>query len=358
MRLTADHLEGALLGGAFLGGGGGGSMAVGREMGSAAMAAGGPELLPPDVLDDSALVATVALVGSPASRQAEVVAADHVRACELLVAGIAGPLAGLITCENGGAATVNGWLQAARLAIPVIDAPANGRAHPTSDIGGLQLERVAGYESVQAACGGSRVRGAYLERQVRGSLQAANREIRAAADRAGGLVAVARNPVAAAYLAGHAAVGAITQAVELGERLRRVAGRGAVAIAEAAAEVLGAAVVAGSGTVESLVLRTAGGFDTGSFRAGGLELTIWNEYMTLESSGRRLATFPDLIVTLDQQTGIPVTSADLSEGARISVVVVPSGALRLAPAALDPAHLAVIERVTGKDILPYVRPAC
>jgi hypothetical protein len=358
MRLAPDDLEAALLGGAFLGGGGGGSVAIGREMGCAAMAAGGPELLPIDALDDSAMVATVALVGSPASRQAEVVPSDYVRACELLIAEMASPLAGLITCENGAAATVNGWLQAAHLAIPVIDAPANGRAHPTSDIGGLQLEQVAGFESVQAACGGSRARGAYLERQVRGSLPTANREVRAVADQAGGLVAVARNPVAAAYLAKHAAVGAIGQAIELGKRLQRVAGRGARPVTEAAAEVLGAAVLVGSGRVESLDLRTAGGFDSGSVRVGGLELTIWNEYMTLESSGQRLATFPDLIVTLDLQTGMTVTSAELWEGAVVAVVVVPAGALPLAPAALDPVHLVVIERVTGKDVLPYARPTC
>ncbi len=358
MRLTADHLEAALLGGAFLGGGGGGSLALGRELGGAALAAGGLELVAPTALDDSALVATVALVGAPAARDAEVCAVDYVRACELLVAQMDRPLAGLITCENGGAATVNGWLQAARLAIPLVDAPANGRAHPTSDIGSLQLGRVAGYVSLQAACGGSRTRGAYLERQVRGSLSVANREVRSAADQAGGLVAVARNPVGAAYLVRHAAVGAMTQAIELGSRLREAVGRGATAVTSAAAETFGTATVAGEGRVESLRLHTGGGFDTGSCRVGALELTIWNEYMTLESCNQRLATFPDLIVTLDAQTGMPVTSAELSEGSRVAVAVVPAGVLRLAPAALDPVNLAAIERAIGKTIVPYLRPAC
>jgi DUF917 family protein len=118
------------------------------------------------------------------------------------------------------------------------------------------------------------------------------------------------------------------------------------------------AALAGRGAVESLTLLTAGGFDTGSVRVGDLELTIWNEYMTLERSGRRLATFPDLIVTLDDRTGLPVASAELREGASVAVAVVPRSALRLAPAALDAANLAVIERALGKTIVRPVRNPC
>ena len=41
----------------------------------------------------------------------------------------------------------------------------------------------------------------------------------------------------------------------------------------------------------------------------GCQLTFWNEYATAEKDGKRLATFPDLIMTINAKTGEPVTTA-------------------------------------------------
>jgi len=53
MRLTADCLDAARLGGVFLGSDGG-TPAGGRERGEAALEAGGSELLPPNALAPAA----------------------------------------------------------------------------------------------------------------------------------------------------------------------------------------------------------------------------------------------------------------------------------------------------------------
>jgi len=44
-------------------------------------------------------------------------------------------ISGLISSEVGALGVVNGWVQSAALQIPVIDAPANGRAHPLGLMG-------------------------------------------------------------------------------------------------------------------------------------------------------------------------------------------------------------------------------
>ena len=76
--------------------------------------------------------------------------------------------------------------------------------------------------------------------------------------------------------------------------------------------------VVGSGPVSKLELTCKNGFDVGTLYIGGLEATFWNEFMTLEREGERLATFPDLITMLDAKTGMPVTSATAEESAAAS----------------------------------------
>jgi DUF917 family protein len=356
MRLGPGELEAAILGGALLGGGGGGSMAEGRRLGHAALAAGTPTLVSWQDLPPDALVATVSLVGAPAAIQACVEPADHLRAWNLLAAQLDRPLAGLIGSENGGAATINGWLQSAALGVPIADAPADGRAHPTGDLGGLGLNLLPGFVSIQAVSGGSPEHGRHLEQIVRAPLPAANHLVRAAAEAAGGLVAVARNPIRADHLGSHAAVGAVTQAIDLGLAMIAVAPRGGRAVAERACEALAGSIVA-EDTVATLEIETRGGFDIGLARIGDLELSIWNEYLTLERDGERLATFPDLIATLDADTGEPVTSAELRPGSRMLVLTAPSSSLKLGAGLRIADHYAPLERAIGRDILRYISPA-
>ena len=104
--------------------------------------------------------------------------------------------------------------------LPVVDALCNGRAHPTGTMGSMGLHRDPAYVSRQAAAGGDRDKGMYLEIHAAGGLAAASSMVRAAADRAGGLVAVARNPVKASYVKKYGACGSLARAMELGKRMK------------------------------------------------------------------------------------------------------------------------------------------
>ena len=90
-------------------------------------------------------------------------------------------------------------------------------------------------------------------------------------------------------------------------------------------EYLGGSILC-RGRVRRKHLETRGGFDVGllEVEAEGekYELTFLNEYMTLERGGRRLATFPDLISTFDDE-GRPITSAAVEEGDEVYVTIVP-----------------------------------
>ena len=360
LRLDKEMVEAAVLGGAVLGGGGGGAMADGRRNALLAVEMGEPELVTVEELPSDAVLVTASAVGAPAAKTAKDLPVYYVRAVEILARETR--VDGLITNECGGLAAVNGWLQAAMLGIPVVDAPCNGRAHPTGVMGSMGLHRVPGYVSRQAAVGGDPAAGTYVEMVVRGNLERAAALVRQASVQAGGMVAVARNPVTVSYARDNAAVGAIRQVLEVGRTMLEVRGRGPVAMVEAACGVLGGKVLA-TGRVTDVRLETSGGFDVGrvvvqSSEGSALELDFWNEYATCErlgeQLGERLATFPDLIATFDLSSGLPLSSAEIAAGHEVAVVHVPRQRLILGAGMRDPELMRAVERAVGKDIVKYV----
>lgn len=359
--LDADSAKAAVIGGTLLGGGGGGPREMGFALSRLAIEAGRPKIVSIDDLNPDAILITVGLVGSPASKSSYVEPVHYVRAVELLADQIRQPIAGAITNENGGVGTVNGWFQAVILGIPLVDAPCNGRAHPTGVMGSMGLDLLENYLSFQAFAGGGG-RCSYVEGVVRGQLTAAAGIIRAASVAAGGLVAVARNPVAAQYVKKHGAPGAIREAIEVGELVLRHQASGGRPVAEACAAYMGGHVLI-EGRVTECELATRGGFDIGvvivSDGNSSVRLTFWNEYMTADimtGLGRRnrLATFPDLIATLDRQSGWPMTTAEICEGSDVVVLVVPRSNLKLGSTMKRRDLLEEIERVTGETILEHL----
>lgn len=349
MKLGADDIEPLVIGGALLGGGGGGDPEKGRRFAQAALSLGTPELIPLEAMPPDATVVTVALVGAPAAEEQYVEPEDLARSLRLLQETFGVRIDAINGNENGGFASVNGWVQSALLGIPVVDAPCNGRAHPTALMGAMGLHRVPGYLSRQSAVGGAGRR--RLEMAVSGSVEIASAMVRHASVQAGGVVAVARNPVSAAYLAAHGAPGALAMARRVGEAMLAAMPSGGEAVWSAAADVLGGRVV-DVGTVLQVSMETSGGFDRGTVTVRGArtwEITVWNEYMTLEDDGDREATFPDLIATLDER-GMPRTSAELRQGMTVAVLAAPRERLLLGAGVRDRELLDAAGAAVGKDL--------
>ncbi|MFO8029208.1 MAG: DUF917 family protein [Cyclonatronaceae bacterium] len=346
--MILDHkiLDYALLGGAILGGGGGASMEMGKAAGEAALALGRVDLIPVDDLPPQALVVTASLVGSPASNAWHVRTDDYVRAVMLLQEHLEQPLDGIITNENGGGATINGWIQSAALGIPLVDAPCNGRAHPTGTMGGMGLHRQDGFLSLQTYAGGNPNTGRRLEGYIKGSLQSASAMVRRAAVQAGGLVAVARNPVPADHVRRHGALNGITHAIETGRVFRDALSSGPEHAVARVAAFLGGDILT-AGTVTDLQLVTEDGFDTGSLRIDDTTVTFWNEYMTAVKAGQRAYTFPDLIMTFDRESGLPVTSAEIREGQSILLLGTGKNNLKLGSTMHDPELLKPVEKAVA-----------
>ncbi|MCM2535055.1 DUF917 family protein [Neobacillus pocheonensis] len=348
ISLDKKMVEYAVYGGAVLGGGGGGWIDDGLQIGNLALEIAQPELYTVDELKDEDLLVTVSLVGAPAAKDKFVKPIHYARALDLLSQKIGKPIQGIITNENGAGTTVNGWFQSAVTGIPIIDIPCNGRAHPTGSMGSMNLSEQANYLSHQSAVGGKGNN--YMELTISSSLDKASTMIRKASVEAGGLLAVARNPVTVAYAKANGAAGAIQQAIEVGEALLSHIGESAI---DAVVRKLGGKVVT-EGIVTDFTLETTGGFDVGTVIINdAYELTFWNEYMTIEKNGERFATFPDLIMTLDAKTAEPIVTAAMEKGKQITVISVPKENLILSSTMRNEKLMKPVEEVIKKSILQY-----
>jgi DUF917 family protein len=353
-ELSRDDALDAVWGGSVLACGGGGWVEHGMMMGELATRVGRPVLCTPDELDDTETVVTVTAIGAPASPNWEIRPLDYLRALQLVIGELDGPVSGVMTAQNGSSTTLNGWIQSAILGVKVLDAAGDVRAHPTGKLGALGLTTAPGYRTVQAVAGGNRELCGGIEVVVRGQVIVTSDVLRDVCVRAGGFIAAARHPVEVGYVKQHAALGAISYALALGSAMRSAAPGGEEVI-EAAIAATGGRVVA-RGAVSSVEpLRTAGGFDHGAFRIDGCVARFLNEYMTVECDGVRLATYPDVVATLSIDTGRPVSIAEMSDGREVALFVVDQRMLPLSSSTHDEMALREVEQIMGVELVSYGR---
>ena len=350
LDLRAVHA--AVAGGSVLAAGGGGWVDHGLLVGTTAVQYGTPRLATLDEIDPDAMLATVSAIGAPAAIGWEMRPGDYVRALQLLMEAVDAPIAGTVTAQNGSSTTCNGWVASAVLGTLVIDAAGDGRAHPTGKMGSFGLAADPDFNTVQAVAGGNRAADRYLEVVTRGTVRATSNVLRTAADQSGGFIAAARNPLPAAFVAEHAAVGAISFALDLGEAILAAEPRGAGAMIEATVGHLGGRILA-TGPVRERELRTENAFDIGQIVVDEVELGFVNEYMTAESGGERLATFPDVLTTLSRDTGRIVSIADIRVGDQVAVLHVSKRNVPLGDGVREPSVYPEVEAMLGKPLAEY-----
>lgn len=359
--LTERDIESAVRGGSVYAAGGGGWADHGRMLGAAALRLGKPELVAIDELDPDAIIATAAAIGAPAGTTAwEMQGIDYVKAAKLLAEALGQPIAGFMVGQNGRSSTLNGWLPAVALGAKVVDAVGDIRAHPTGDMGSIGLAG-SPEPTIQTAVGGNRAENRYIELVVRGATAKVSPILRTASDMSGGFIASCRAPVKASYVATHAALGGISLALTLGEAIIAAEPNGGTAVIDAVCRTAGGAILAAGVVTAKSVIYTKEAFDIGTITVGAgaqaATLHVMNEYMAVEDAdGRRLATFPDVITTLDA-SGEPLSVGQVTVGMQVAVLHVPKSVIPLGAGVLDASVYPPVERAMGIEIARYALSA-
>jgi hypothetical protein len=168
------------------------------------------------------------------------------------------------------------------------------------------------------------------------------------------VIAMARDPMSVDWCLEHGAPGAIQQAIDLGYTYLKVK-KGDEAV-KAAVRFLGGELV-DKGKIVDVKNEARGGFDVGIMIIEGektWELSYVNEYMTLESDGRRVSTYPDLMTTFDIE-GNPVTSTSLLRGDTIYLVTVPKERIKVGDGNRYPEIYEPVEKALGKPMIKYLK---
>lgn len=355
--LTLQDVEFAVKGGSVFACGGGGWVEHGYELGRAAVTIGRPELVSIEEIDDQAWIATAAAIGAPGGlTDWQMLGIDYVKAAQLLEQRLGEKLYGLIIGQNGMSSTLNAWLPSAVLGTKVVDAVGDLRAHPTGDMGSLGLAN-SPTPMIQTAVGGNRAKHQYIELVTQGATAAVSPILRKAADMAGGFIASCRNPIRAAYVRRHAALGGISRALALGQAIVAAEKQGGTAVIEAICRQTEGYVLV-SGKVKANTLRyTDEAFDIGTIQVGSgknaVTLHVMNEYMAVDNrQGERIAGYPDVITTLNLD-GQPISAGQVREGMEIVVLRVPKDRIPLSSSVFDPSVYPPVERRLGINLSDY-----
>ena len=351
--LTTDDLEAGLVGGLFLSAGGSGRNAVAKNRGLGQMALdyGGVRLAGIDELDPDAPIITATAVGAPGFSKWAIRPRDAINAARRLIDKMEKPPVGVICGHVPG---FNAWLVAAALGLDYVDAASNGRGHPTVKMGGMGLASRLDLSITQVACSGSKAEDNELAVVAEGDIVRTSNLMRQAAVINGGLIYAARGPLSAGFIKENGAAGAITFQLDLGRAMLAAAGADRIS---ATIEFLGGELLV-DGEVTENTVTYGGGFDLGQMkvrgRSGEAVLGVYNEFMTADFGGKRVATFPDMIGTLDHQTGDVVSISESKPGSRVAVIVAHRSKFPLGKGALDPAVFPEVEKAMGVDLRSYL----
>jgi len=332
--LGPADLESAILGGLLLSAGGSGVAASPRHrrLGEEALARGKVRLTPLDKFDESDWLAVATAVGAPGANKARTRPQDSIDAALALQSASGCKLSGVMAAHVPG---MYAWTIAAGLDIPLADAATNGRAHPTEPMGAMGQISDPQASIWQAGVAGEAE--PPLSVVTRGHPARTSHILRAASAQNGGLLNSVRGPFEARFVRAKGAPGSISFALALGEAMR--AARGSARVAAAAKHLGGEVMIEGEVSENSVAY--ADGFETGTLTvsadARSVRLGVYNEFMTAEENGKRIASFPDLLASLDPASGDPVAVSALPVGTRVAIVSAPRSRIPLGAGVFDPA---------------------
>lgn len=336
-EIGESQLDDIALGAAILGTGGGGDPYVGKLLAREAIRAFGPvEVVELDEIADDAFIIPSAMMGAPTVMVEKLPRGDEVvNAFQHLQKYLGRHADYTMAIEIGGINSMIPFCLAAQLRLPMVDADLMGRAFPelqmcTPSIHGIAASPMAIADDKGNASIIDAVGNLWTERLAR----SATIEMGCAA-------LIALYPMDGEALRRSAIPGSLTVAEELGRLIRVTREAHGDTIAAILDRLHGHLLFAGK--VVDVDRRTEKGFAKAVARIEGMDadagshlrLSTQNEHLVAERDSVVVASVPDLIIVLDSETGLPITTEELRYGFRVTVIAAPSPAPWRTPAGLE-----------------------
>ena len=324
-RISVQDVEDAANGGAILGTGGGGDPYTGKLMAQRAIEQyGEPEMLALEDIPDDEYVMISAGIGAPTVLIEKLLRGDEaVTVFEALEKHMRRKAFAVMSAEVGG---VNGVLPiavAARLKIPVVDADCMGRAFPEIQLVIPTLYGVSATPLIMAD-----------EKRNSVVIQTINNEwteqiARAVSSKMGGMAMGALFTMEGRMAKKATLPDMLSFVIRIGRTLREARHQSGDLLSSLLDVTSGTHLF--KGKIVDLERRTERGHVWGvihiqgsdEFRGETMRLDFQNENLIARVGDRVVATVPDLITIVDQDTCYAITTENLKYGLRVSVLGIP-----------------------------------
>lgn len=354
-QITVDMLDDLAAGAAFLATGGGGDPYLACLCARLGLIEHGPaRLIAPDELEDDAMVLAIGSVGAPTTALELLPSVDEaVRLVDAWIAIMGRRPDALVSFEIGGANSLIPLVAAAAHGLPVVDGDGMGRALPEATMMTYAIHGISPTPAVAVDYTG------HAERIDAPDVAAYEPLIRRFALERGGMAMSAEFAMRGSDLKACIVPGTVTLSIRLGQLLRAHQGNAQslepALAALFAGSIYGAVELIGGGLVSDVNSRVIDGYDVGEAiieppgdSPPSLRVAIRNEYLGVTCDGRIIASVPDLIIMVDDETGWPINAERLRFGQQVKLFRIGSPAHYLTPAGL--ASLAPLIRTVAASV--------
>ncbi|CCB87585.1 MULTISPECIES: DUF917 domain-containing protein [Parachlamydia] len=321
-KLTLDQLDDLTIGSAILGSGGGGDPAYFYMMTKHLMEKLGPvSMIKSSELKPDDLVLPMGMIGAPLVETEKFPTGLEYISLIRDVENVTGKkVTVLMPCEAAGSNAFFPIMVANQLGLPILDADLMGRAFPEVQ---MCSNRLLGLPSAPAFISDWRGNSVIINAQTPLTLEKIARQITISI---GSWGVFADRPMSADEAEKYTIPKSMSRALSIGKVHREAKAAGTDPLEAVLTLCKGFWI--GSGKITDIDRAISKGFQKGNVviqnKNDRMEICFQNEYLLAKCNGKILATTPDIIMLMEQETGEPITSESLRFGLKVNLIALPS----------------------------------
>lgn len=337
-EVTDADLDAIEIGAAILGTGGGGNPYIGKLRCREQLKMGRKiPVIPLAELPDEALVVSLGGIGAPVVGVEKIEEGEEcLRALRAIEKELGVKVDALISAEIGGANSMEPMLTAAQAGLPVVDGDGMGRAFPE-----MQMCTWSIYGHREAPGAMADEKGNIVVIRDTPDDVWLERIARAVVVSMGAAAGLATQPMRGEFVKRAAVPNTITQALNLGRAVLKAHETNADPVQTVIDQERGRLLM--TAKIVDLQRHLKGGFAVGHMTLEGFgdfdgdkgRIDLQNEFLVFRRNETVEVCTPDLIIVLDSDTGLPITTEMLRYGQRIAVLGLPAHPLMRTEQALE-----------------------